>query len=363
MDFNNFVFPIPNSSYTKNDFKGQIIYIPKKDYSYKDKLKYNLNLSSKVSNNNKKNISIKSNGKLVYHNKSSSMIQKVPSVTFTLDNKFDESKNKYLLEKNLEYIPCLFFSPENKSDIILLYFHSNYEDIGNSASLLKLICKLCNINVLSVEYPNYGIYSSKNSANAESILSDADTVFKFINEVQNINENNIIIMGRCIGSGPATYLAKSHNIMSLILLSPLKSIKEAIKTMFPKLKLGEVIQSIVKERFNNMENISKVTSPILFIHGKKDTCIPPCHSLDLINKCKSPSKLVSPNNMTHNTFDYVQDVIVHIRNFLKVFTNYSINNNNKITKKENISENVYNNEIKGISFPSFMFKYPIKDNF
>ena len=346
MDFNNFVFPIPTSSYTKNDFKDQIIYIPKKDYSYKDKLKYNLNLVSKVAKNDKKNISIKSNGKLVYHNKSSSMIQKVPSVTFTLDNKFDESKNKNLIERNLEYIPCLFFTPENKSDIILLYFHSNYEDIGNSASLLKLICKLCNIN---------------DSANAESILSDADTVFKFINEVQNINENNIIIMGRCIGSGPATYLAASHNIMSLILLSPLKSIKEAIKTMFPKLKLGAVIQSIVKERFNNMENISKVTSPILFIHGKKDNLIPPCHSLDLINKCKSPSKLVSPNNMTHNTFDYVQDVIVHIRNFLKVFTNYSINNN--MTKKENVSENVYKNEIKGISFPSFMFKYPIKGNF
>ena len=361
MDFNNFVFPIPTSSYTKNDFKEHIIYIPKKDYSYKDKLKYNINLASKVAKNDKKNISIKSNGKLVYHNKSSSMIQKVPSVTFTLDNKFDESKNKNLIERNLEYIPCLFFTPENKSDIILLYFHSNYEDIGNSASLLKLICKLCNINVLSVEYPNYGIYSSKNSANAESILSDADTVFKFINEVQNINENNIIIMGRCIGSGPATYLAASHNIMSLILLSPLKSIKEAIKTMFPKLKLGAVIQSIVKERFNNMENISKVTSPILFIHGKKDNLIPPCHSLDLINKCKSPSKLVSPNNMTHNTFDYVQDVIVHIRNFLKVFTNYSINNN--MTKKENVSENVYKNEIKGISFPSFMFKYPIKGNF
>ena len=337
MDFNNFVFPIPTSSYTKNDFKDQIIYIPKKDYSYKDKLKYNLNLVSKVAKNDKKNISIKSNGKLVYHNKSSSMIQKVPSVTFTLDNKFDESKNKNLKERNLEYIPCLFFKAENKSDIILLYFHSNYEDIGNSASLLKLICKLCNINVLSVEYPNYGIYSSKNSANAESILSDADTVFKFINEVQNINENNIIIMGRCM------------------------SIKEAIKTMFPKLKLGAVIQSIVKERFNNMENISKVTSPILFIHGKKDNLIPPCHSLDLINKCKSPSKLVSPNNMTHNTFDYVQDVIVHIRNFLKVFTNYSINNN--MTKKENVSENVYKNEIKGISFPSFMFKYPIKGNF
>ena len=362
MDFNNFVFPIPSSSYSKNDFKEHIIYIPKKDYSYKDKLKYNINLTSKVATKDKKNLNIKPTGKLVYHNKSSSMIQKVPSVTFTLDNKFDESKNKNFLEKNLEYIPCLFISPENKSDIILLYFHSNYEDIGNSASLLKLICKFLNINVLAVEYPNYGIYSSKNSADAETILSDADTIFKFINEVQNINENNIILMGRCIGSGPATYLAKTHNVMSLILLSPIKSIKEAIKTMFPKLKIGEVIQTIVKERFNNMENISKVASPILFIHGKKDTLIPPSHSLDLINKCKSPSKLVSPSNMTHNTFDYVQDVIVHIRNFLKVFTNYSISNI-QLRKKENINTNANTSEIKGIEFPTFMFKYPIKNNF
>ena len=214
---------------------------------------------------------------------------------------------------------------------------------------------LIKVNVLAMEYPNYGIYSCKNSANAETILNDADIVFKFINEVQNINENNIILMGRCIGSGPATYLSKNHNVMALILLSPLKSIKEAIKTLFPKLKIGEVIQSIVKERFNNMENISKVTSPILFIHGKKDNLIPPSHSLDLINKCKSPSKLISPNSMTHNTFDYVQDVVFHIRNFLKVFANYS---NIYLRKKENISNNETNNEIKGIRFPDFMFNFP-----
>ena len=352
MDFNSFVFPIPSSSYTKNDFSDHIIYIPKKDYSYKDKLKYTVIQNKNIQSKDKKPLSLKSNGKLVYHNKSSSMIQKVPSVTFTIDNKFEENK-KNAFENKIEHIPCLFYSPEKKSDMILLYFHSNYEDIGNSASLLKLICKHLCINVLAVEYPNYGIYSSKDSANAEMILSDAETVFKFINEVQNINESNIILMGRCIGSGPATYLASTHSVLSLILLSPLKSIKEAIKTMFPKLSIGSVIQSIVKEIFNNMENISKVISPILFIHGKMDTLIPPSHSLDLINKCKSPAKLVSPNNMTHNTFDYINDVIIHIKNFLKVFTNYSNNSNGK----NDIDESI--NDIKGISFPSFMFKCPI----
>ena len=353
MDFNSFVFPIPSASYSKNDFPDHLIYIPKKDYSYKDKLKYSVDFVSKNQSNDKKTISIKKNGKLVYHNKSSSMVQKVPSVTFTLDNKFAE-KTISLLENKIEYIPCLFYSPEKKSDIILIYFHSNYEDIGNSSSLLKLMCKFLNLNILAVEYPNYGIYTSKNSANAENILSDAETVFKFINEVQNINENNIILMGRCIGSGPATYLASTHSILSLILLSPLKSIKEAIKTMFPKLIIGPVIQSLVKERFNNMENIIKVSSPILFIHGKKDSLIPPIHSLDLINKCKSPAKLVSPDTMTHNTFDYVQDVIVHIKNFLKVFTNYS--NNMNINNDKNPDSN--NNNIKGIVFPSFMYKCP-----
>ena len=352
MDFNSFVFPIPSKSYSKTDFPEHLIYIPKKDYSYKDKLKYTINHNSKIRTKDKKSISIKSNGKLVYHNKSSSMIQKVPSVTFTIDNKFKDKTNSHS-ENKIEHIPCLFYPSEKKSDFILLYFHSNYEDIGNSASLLKLMCKYLNMNILAVEYPNYGIYSSKNSANAESILNDAETVFKFINEVQNINENNIILMGRCIGSGPATYLASTHSVLALILLSPLKSIKEAIKTMFPKLNIGQVIQSLVKERFNNIETISKVTSPILFIHGKKDNLIPPSHSLDLINKCKSPSKMVSPNNMTHNTFDYVQDVIFHIKNFLKVFTNCSFDN----LKRDKEDEN--SNDIKEISFPNFMYKCPI----
>ena len=104
-----------------------------------------------------------------------------------------------------------------------------------------------------------------------------------------------------------------------------------------------------------MENISKVTSPILFIHGKMDNLIPPSHSLDLINKCKSPAKLVSPNTMTHNTFYYVQDVIVHIKNFMKVFTNYS----NNITNKNDDTEK--DNDIKGICFPNFMYKCPITE--
>ena len=359
MDFNSFVFPVPEASYTKDDYPELLIYIPKKIYSYKDKLKYNMQ-ENQIKNNNKDRKILLNTNKTNSHNKNTSMIQRVPSVTFTLDNKFEDSKNSSS-ENILEYIPCLFYKSETANEKIILYFHSNYEDIGNSAPLLNLMSKCLNINILAVEYPNYGIYKSKSDATAETILADAETVFKFINEVKDINENNIIIMGRCVGSGPSTYLASTHSVQALILLSPFKSIKEAIRTMFPKLNLGSFIQSIVKERFNNMENINKVTSPILFIHGKNDTLIPPSHSYDLINKCKSPAKLVSPNNMTHNTFDYIQDVVIHVRNFLKVFTNYT----NSIYKKkeeevDDTDENII--EKKEISFPKFMYNCPFQNN-
>ena len=42
MDWNNLIFPIPKPSYSKMSFPNQIIWVPKKDYNYKDKLKYNL---------------------------------------------------------------------------------------------------------------------------------------------------------------------------------------------------------------------------------------------------------------------------------------------------------------------------------
>lgn len=351
MEFNSFVFPVPSVSYSPKDFPEHLLYIPKKAFSYKDKIKYAPHcMDCKTQLRKRKITKNKLNGKVVYHNKSNSMINKIPSVTFTIDNKFEEKKNDSNLE-NISYIPCLFYKVQ-ESDKIMIYFHSNYEDIGNSSSLISLISKILKINVLAVEYPGYGIYHSQDQANAERIENDAETVFKFINEILGIPETNIIIMGRCVGSGPATLLATKHEVLCLILLSPFKSIKEAVKTMFPKLNFGNIFATFVKERFNNYENIAKVNSPILFIHGKHDNLIPNSHSIDLINNTKSPSKLVSPANMTHNCFDYIADVIMHIKNFLKVFTNAESEG-----KIDDTDEHVDEEKFK-VDFPEFMFKYP-----
>ena len=394
MECNNLVFPIPKSSYNEKSFPQQLMWIPKKDYSYKDILKYCENLKVLKKNYfHKEHKQINSNylephkldnnfaEKYVFKKNNNLLVQKIPSITFEFDNKF-RSLEENKANENIEYIPCLFIKPSNKEKTninksklnkkfnntflnkIIIYYHSNCEDIGECRKLCQEISNNLNINILIVEFPGYGIYKSKDGCSAEKLLNDADIILKFITEVSNIDESNIIIMGRCVGSGPAVYLATKYKILSLILISPFKSIKECVKTLFPNMGLGYILKGLIRERFNNIENISKIKSPILFIHGKKDNLIPYQHSVDLINKCNSPAKLVCPSQMTHNQFNFKEDIINHTKNFLKIFTTLNMESFKMSEKNESmdfdsleIDEEIDISDFE-INFSKILFKCP-----
>lgn len=68
-------------------------------------------------------------------------------------------------------------------------------------------------------------------------------------------------MGRSIGSGGASYLAGHRNIPRLILMSPFDTIK--------KVAVGMVgcLGCLIKQHFNNEEEIVNFTGDLLVIHG------------------------------------------------------------------------------------------------
>ena len=75
------------------------------------------------------------------------------------------------------------------------------------------------MSVMAVEYPGYGIYKDKDCS-ADKIKQDAITVFKYIMNTLKIKEKNVLVFGRSIGTGPACFLAESHqNIKALVLQS------------------------------------------------------------------------------------------------------------------------------------------------
>jgi len=293
MDFNSLIFPAPMSSYTPQSLFGNIIYVPKyKQFSISDiqAFRNSYNFAKQV-------ITTPANSQKPKH--------------FCFDN--HEAKNYRTTEHDFyekEFVPCLFLPYEPGSTKVLVYFHGNAEDIGLALPLLDILKNQLKVHIIAIEYPGYGIYEGKPSA--EKILEDSDFVMSFIIKMLGIKANDIIIFGRSIGSGPATYIASKYKINSLLLMSPYTSIRAVARNI-----VGRIGQFLVAERFRNIDYIKLAKSPVMIIHGLKDQLIPYTQSQDLCEQCQVSAKLVLPLNMDHNIFDMEQDLLEPLRGFLE----------------------------------------------
>jgi fermentation-respiration switch protein FrsA (DUF1100 family) len=190
----------------------------------------------------------------------------------------------------------------------MLFFHGNAEDLNLSFELINVFRTILCINVLAVEYPGYGVYKGKPSSKA--LIQDAECIYEFVKKTLKFPSKDIFVFGRSIGTGPATHLARYKRVGCLLLMSAYTSIKAVAK------HIGKFLSCLIKERFNNIENIKHITCPVFLVHGKMDQLIPYTHSLLLQEACNSPCSLHIPSHMEHDRFDYCEDLVLPISAFL-----------------------------------------------
>ena len=182
-----------------------------------------------------------------------------------------------------------------------------------------------------VEYPSYSIYFSEPSA--DEVLNNTTLIYDFVKNKFNIEDKNIFIFGRSIGTSPAIYLASQRKPNALIVISAFTSIKAVADNLVGFLKF------LVKERMTSIDYIKKVTCPTILIHGQKDPLIPFKETIILKENCDCPFEVVLPINMTHNDFNIDEDIIEPIINFIG--KNCSVdkekNNFDKIEEIKNLS--------------------------
>jgi esterase/lipase len=212
---------------------------------------------------------------------------------------------------NANHIPCLFLRATNISVCpkFAIFFHGNAEDINLAYEILNHLRFTLSINVLAPEYPGYGIYPGR--PNQEAIFEDSLILYDYLTKVLNISPNNIIIFGRSLGTSPGTYLASNRKVTSLVLISPMISIRTVVKDI-----MGTLISYFIKDRFETIKMIEKVVNPILIIHGQNDNLIRYYHSTELYNKALAPCELILPENMDHNEFDFFQEFSEPLLDFI-----------------------------------------------
>lgn len=191
-----------------------------------------------------------------------------------------------------ECIPCLLLtSPAAR--FCALYMHSNAEDLGRCYTFCAALRTQFQIHVLAVEYPGYGICPGQ--ATEDSVTANSLVALNFIRKVLKWNLDEIILLGRSVGCGPALALAAKYRVYGLILVCPFLSVRELCREF-----LGTFAEWLA-ERFPNQTRMARVTSPLLIVHGKRDTMVPYAHGRALYDACKTRKRFVAPEEMTHNS--------------------------------------------------------------
>lgn len=126
-----------------------------------------------------------------------------------------------------ECIPSLFLiSPSAR--FLVFYLHSNAEDLGRCYPFCALLRYQFQVHVLAVEYPGYGICPG-GQADEESVIENCKVAFRFIREVLCWPLDGILILGRSVGTGPALAIATQQEVYGVILISPFLSVQEVCR--------------------------------------------------------------------------------------------------------------------------------------
>ncbi|CAD8172281.1 unnamed protein product [Paramecium octaurelia] len=211
--------------------------------------------------------------------------------------------------KSVKEIPCLYLKSYTMTKRTIIYFHANCEDLKSSYNLVDFLRHNMRMNILAVEYPGYGIYQGEPSE--EVILKDAEYIYKYMAFHSGVEEQNIILMGRSIGTGVACHVASVFRPATLVLISPFLSLQEIVQEKYP------LLRKMLKERFTNKDKILRVKCPLYILHGLKDSIVSAEQAKKLYDLCKSPCMIRTPPEMTHTRFQFEQDLSLPLLGFMR----------------------------------------------
>lgn len=172
-----------------------------------------------------------------------------------------------------------WFIPNNLCEIadipLMIYFHGVG---GNMTTRLKQISELhknLTVNLLVVSYRGFG--SNSGLPTETGLQIDAESVMDFVFSSEWRN-SRIILYGHSFGGAMAIYLASRYSdyISMSIIENTFTKIADVVDDYYPFLK--PLRKCFIKNDWNNLERVEKITHPILFLSGMQDSVVHYSHT-------------------------------------------------------------------------------------
>ncbi|MEG2075272.1 MAG: alpha/beta hydrolase [Victivallaceae bacterium] len=120
----------------------------------------------------------------------------------------------------------IYYQPAQLGKPTILYSHGNAEDLSHLVNFLQYCWGRSGYGIAAYDYEGYG--RSGGTPSERSVYRDVEAMWRYLTVERKISPDEIIIYGRSVGSGPATYLASRERALGLILEAPFSSAFEVV---------------------------------------------------------------------------------------------------------------------------------------
>jgi dienelactone hydrolase len=161
-----------------------------------------------------------------------------------------------------------------------------------------------------INYRGFGL--SKGSISEKTMFSDALEVYDKLITNPDIDSGRIIVIGRSIGTGVATYLSSQRKTKATILITPYENMIDVALEKYPFVP----ITLLIKHRFESDTYATTIMSPMLALLSANDEVIPKHHAYALIKAWKGKTSILEVNE-DHNSIMKNEEIWKKIEEFVE----------------------------------------------
>uniref|UniRef100_A0A5B6YX97 Putative alpha/beta hydrolase domain-containing protein 17B-like n=1 Tax=Davidia involucrata TaxID=16924 RepID=A0A5B6YX97_DAVIN len=216
----------------------------------------------------------------------------------------------------------------------ILYSHGNAADLGQMQELFIELRAHLRVNIMSYDYSGYGASSGKPSE--FNTYYDIEAVYNCLKSEYGIRQEDVILYGQSVGSGPTLHLAsRLQRLRGVVLHSAILS---GLRVLYP------VKMTFWFDIFKNIDKIRNVSCPVLVIHGTNDDIVDFSHGKRLWELSKEKYDPLWVKGGGHCNLETFPEYIKHLRKFINAMEKLSFTKQSKphLAPNPSITESRHN---------------------
>ncbi|KAL3817905.1 hypothetical protein ACJIZ3_003810 [Penstemon smallii] len=204
-----------------------------------------------------------------------------------------------------------FYLRNQYARLTVLYSHGNAADLGQLYDLFVQLKANLRVNLIGYDYSGYGASTGKPSE--FDTYADIEAVYECLQMEYGISQEDLILYGQSVGSGPTLHLAAQLPRLRGVVLH--SAILSGLRV------LCHVKFSLCCDIYKNVNKIRKVKCPALVIHGTEDDVVNWLHGNGLWEMAREPYEPLWIKGGGHCNLELYPDYIRHLCKFIQEMEN------------------------------------------